>query len=90
MGGGGGGGGGGFSHSRMLPQSLPILTLKEPSKVGADDTYYLSKKIRLDDSCQFPAKQRIHMKYQASLKNNVKDSRLSSAAVVIGTLTLQG
>ena len=42
-----------------------ILTLKGPSKIAADDTFYLSKKIRFDVSCESSAKQRIHMKYQA-------------------------
>ena len=46
-----------------------MLTLKAPSKIAADDTYYfyfyLSKKIRLDVPCESSAKQRIHMKYQA-------------------------
>ena len=48
-----------------------ILTLKEPSKIAADDTlcffFYsnLSKKIRLDISCESSARQRIHMIHQA-------------------------
>ena len=42
------------------------LTLKEPSKIGADDTYsfsyfYLLKKMRLDVSCESSVWQRIHM-----------------------------
>ena len=57
---------------------IVVLTLKAPSKVAADDTYffyfYLLKKIRLDVSCESSARQRIYMKYQVffSLKNNEK------------------
>ena len=52
--------------------------LKRHIKIAADDTlffyFYLSKEIRLDVSCESPALQRIHMKYQVlfSLKNNEK------------------
>ena len=39
--------------------------------------FYLSKKIRLDVSCESFAQQRIHMKYQVlfSLKNNEKNCK---------------
>ena len=52
------------SHKHIL------LTLKAPSKIAADDTFiifyfYLSKKIRLDVSCESSAKQVIHIKYQS-------------------------
>ena len=57
-----------------LPQPL---SLEAPIKIAADDTiiifyFYLSKKIRLDVSCESSAVQRIQMKYQVlfSLKNN--------------------
>ena len=53
-----------------------MLTLKAPSKIAADDTFffyfYLLKTIRLDVLCESSARQRIHMKYHVlfSLKNN--------------------
>ena len=52
--------------------------LKRQTKIAADDIlmfyFYLSKKIRLDFSCESSAEQRIHLKYQVSfsLKNNEK------------------
>ena len=55
-----------------------ILTLKCQTKIAADNIYffllYLSKKIRLDFSCESFAKQMIHLKHQVlfSLKNNEK------------------
>ena len=58
---------------------LHLLILKAPSKIAADDTFiiftfYLSKKIRLDVSCESSAKQKIHMKHQKLFyqKNNEK------------------
>ena len=52
--------------------------------------FYLSKKIRLDFSCESSAGQRIHMKHQVlfSLKNNENIS-MSSAAVVIAALMVK-
>ena len=45
---------------------MPYLTLKAASNIAADNTYhfyfYLSKKIRLDVTCESFAK---HIKYQA-------------------------
>ena len=55
-----------------------MLTLKAPDKNCSRRRFifyfYLSKKIRLDFSCESSAEQRIHLKYQAlfSLKNNEK------------------
>ena len=48
--------------------------------------FYLSKKIRLDVSCE--SHVMIHMKYQVLFyqKSNEKYSRLFSAVVVIGAL----
>ena len=52
--------------------------LKRQTKIAADDLlifyFYLPKKIRLDVSSEFSAKQRIHLKHQVlfSLKNNEK------------------
>ena len=57
---------------------LLVLTLKGPSKVAADDSYfftfYFSKKIRLNVSCESSAEQRIPMNYQVlfALKNDEK------------------
>ena len=50
--------------------------------------FYLLKKIRLVVSCESSARQRTNIEHQAlfPLKNNEKYSRLSSAAVVTGTL----
>ena len=55
------------------------LTLKAPNKNLQQTTliflnFYLSKKIRLDVSCESSAKHRIHMKYHALFyqKNNEK------------------
>ena len=54
------------------------LTLKEPSKIAADDIFifyvYLLKKIGFDVSCESPARLRTHMKYQDlfSPNNNEK------------------
>ena len=68
-----------------------ILTLKAPSKIAADDNcffyFYLSKKIRLDVSCESSAKQRINMKYLALFyqKNNENIFK----AVVIGALRVK-
>ena len=51
------------------------LTLKAPNKIAADNIlifyFYLSKKIKLDFSCEPSAWQRIHLKHQVlfSLKN---------------------
>ena len=68
------------------------FTLKEPSKVAADDTFMvllLSFEGNKARSCESSVGQRIHTKYQLfSLKNNEKYSRLSSAAVVIGALRI--
>ena len=56
-----------------------VLTLKAPNKMATDDIliFYccLSKKIRLDFSCESSAQQRIHLKHQVlfSLKNNEKN-----------------
>ena len=81
----------------MSPDSLDlfvlVLTLKAPYKNCRRRHliffyFYLSKKIRLDVSCESSARQRIHMKYQVlfSLKTMNKNSKLSSAAGVIGVL----
>ena len=50
--------------------------------------FNLLKKIRLDVSCESSAWQRIHLKYQSYfLRRTMKKySRLSSEAVLIGTL----
>ena len=63
---------------QVLKESSHGLTLKALNKIAADDIlifyFYLSKKIRLDVSCESSAWQRIHMKHQVlfSLKNNEK------------------
>ena len=55
-----------------------LKPLKCQTKIAADNIlilyFYLSKKIRLDFSCESSAQQRIHLKYQVlfSLKNNEK------------------
>ena len=55
-----------------------MSTLRAPPNIAADDIlifyFYLSKKIRLDFSCESSAGQRIHLKHQVlfSLKNNEK------------------
>ena len=55
-----------------------FLTLKHQTKIAADDIlifyFYLSKKIRLDFSCESSAQQRIYLNHQvlSSLKNNEK------------------
>ena len=45
-----------------------ILTLKAQTKISTDDilifSFYLSKKIKLDFSCESSAYQKIHMKHQ--------------------------
>ena len=52
--------------------------LKRQTKIAADDIlifyFYLSKKIKLDFSCESSVRQRIHLKHQTlfSLKNNEK------------------
>ena len=57
---------------------LQFQPLKRQTKIAADDIlifyFYLSKKIRLDFSCESSAKQRVHLKHQVlfSLKNNEK------------------
>ena len=57
---------------------MSIKPLKRQAKIAADDIlifyFYLSKKIRLDFSCESSASQRIHLKHQVlfSLKNNEK------------------
>ena len=54
------------------------LTHKAPTKIAAGDIlifyFHLSKKMRLDFSCESSARQRIHLKHQVSfsLKNNEK------------------
>ena len=50
--------------------------------------FYLSKKIRIDISCESSARQRIHMKYQIlfSLENNEKIFKNVVSAFVIGAL----
>ena len=66
--------------------------LKCQTKTAADNILlfysYLSKKRRLDVSCESSAKQRIHLKHQVSfsLKNNEKYLWMLSAAVVIYAL----
>ena len=47
-----------------------------------------SEKIRLDILCESSARQRIHIKHQASfcLKENSKIIKVSSAAIQLGTL----
>ena len=55
--------------------TVGLQPLKCQTKIAADDTsifyFHLSKKIKLDVSCESSAKQRIHMKHQGlfSLKN---------------------
>ena len=55
-----------------------VYSLKRQTKIAADDIlivyFYLSKKIRLDFSCESSSEQRIHLKDQVlfSLKNNEK------------------
>ena len=50
---------------------------------------HLSKKIRLDVSCESSAEQRIYMKYQVLFPLKYQYSRLSSAALVIHALCLR-
>ena len=66
------------------------------TKIAADDTliffyFYLSKKIRLEVSCESSAEQRIHLKHQVlfSLKNNENIFMNVSAEVVIGALRVK-
>ena len=54
-------------HSDLI-NILYCLTHKAPNKNAADDIlifyFYLSKKIRLDFSCESSAQQRFHLKHQ--------------------------
>ena len=70
--------------------------LKHQAKFVAENILkifsYFSEKTSLDISCELSAKQTIHMKCQDlfSLKNKKKiNKKLSSAAVVIGTLRVK-
>ena len=62
----------------LLELSEVLNTSLNSSKIAANDTYFfyfhLWKKIMLGVSCESPAQQRTHMKYQIhfSLKNNLK------------------
>ena len=77
-----------------------MLTLKAPSKICSRlFFFYFPEKTSLDISCELSAKQTIHMKCQDlfSLKNKINKSnksinkkKLSSAAVVIGALRVNG
>ena len=73
--------------------SLKQLTLKVPFTTAAEDNleyffHCVSKKIRLDISFEFSARQRIHMKYQALFSSKDKSRKIkeSSAAILLGTL----
>ena len=65
------------------------LTLKAPITTEADDIheylslFFFSEKINLEVSCEFSARQRIHMKNQAlfSSKDKIKKMMMSSAAI---------
>ena len=53
----------------MSRRFIASLTLKEPSKIAADDIFVLLLflfyfYLRHDVSCESPARQRIHVKYQ--------------------------
>ena len=58
-----------------------ILTLKAPIMTAADDIHkyffiFFSEKIRLDVSSESSARQRIHMKNQASFSSKNKSKKL--------------
>ena len=66
-----------------------LLTLKEPSKIAADDTiylfihfFYLWKKISLDVSCE--SSEQRHEISNLIFSEKKKNSKLSCAAVVTG------
>ena len=73
---------------------MPCFLMFIKQKIAADTLnfyFYLSKKTRLDISCESSAYQRIHLKHQVlfSLKNNEKIFMMSSASVVIGALRVK-
>ena len=54
--------------------------------------FIVFQKIRLDISCESSARQRIHIKYQAllSLKDKNKKIKVSSTAILLGSLKIKG
>ena len=66
-----------------------VLTLKALITTAADDIHkyfsLISEKIRLDVSSESSARQRIHLKHQASIssKDKNKKIKMSSAAIFV-------
>ena len=80
----------------LTVEVIKLLTLKAPNKICSRQhskifIFYFSEKTSLDISCESSAWQMIHMKCQDlfSSENKKKKSKLSSALVVIGALSVK-